>query len=101
MVDYDKLHITDIYNWTILPNQNGEGVFIIYCERTMIMGESVFPVFTFYKNQDRISLNGTMIYCDSFDKANKLVLDVLKVNGWKPHERYLGRYFKLKKIINI
>jgi len=89
VVDYDKLYYTDIYNWTIL----GKECYIIYC-RTY----SDWATISFYKDENKINLNGTKIYCDSFEKANKYVTDLLKVNRWEIHERYKGRYFKLKKL---
>ena len=95
MVDYDRLYYADIYNWTILPDGYGnEKCFTIYANKF-----SGWLTFSYYQKDKVMNLDGTMIYCDSFDKANKLVRDVLKVNKCDLHDRYLGRYFKLKKIM--
>jgi len=91
MLDYDRLYYTDIYNWTIL----GDYCYIIYCKTF-----NDWATISFYKDKNRIDLNGTKIYCDSFETANKFVSGLLKVNKWDIHERYLGRYFKLKKLIS-
>lgn len=94
MVDYDRLYKTDIYNWSIL----GYNCYTIYCHRSFSNSMATFPSFSFFTDKNELNLDGTLIYCDSFDKANRLVSDVLKANHWKPADRYLGRYFKLKKI---
>ena len=95
MVDYDKLYHTDIYNWTILPDEQGnENCFTIYANKF-----NGWMTFSYYQNSKMINLDGTMIFCDSFDKANKLIRDVLKVNKCNLPERYKGRYFKLKKLM--
>jgi len=91
MVDYDKLYYTDIYNWTIL----GENCYTIYAKKF-----GGWATISFYTDDKMINLNGTMMYCNSLEKANKHVRDLLKVNKWEIHERYKGRYFKLKKIMN-
>jgi hypothetical protein len=94
MVDYDKLYYTNIYNWTILGDKEVDCCYVIYCKT---YGD--WATISFYIDKNRINLNGTMIYCDSFEKANKFVTDLLKVNRWEINERYLGRYFKIKKLI--
>jgi len=95
MTDYDKLYQTDIYNWTILSDT----CYTIYCHKTFKNSTAYFPSFSFYTDSNELNLDGTLISCDSFDKANRLVSGVLRANHWKPAERYLGRYFKLKKLI--
>jgi len=96
MINYDRLYYTNIYNWTILSDGYGyEKCFTIYAKTF-----SGHMTFSYYPDDKKMSLDGKMIYCDSFDKANKLVRDVLKVNRCDLHDRYKGRYFKLKKIMN-
>ena len=95
MVDYDKLHYTDIYNWTILSDgTRNEECYIIYAK-----GFKDWITFTYYPDKKKLNLNGVYIYCNSFDKANKLVSDVLKIYKHELNDRYKGRYFKLKKLI--
>jgi len=93
MVDYDKLYNTYFYNWTILSDKPGEKIFLIYCKKSWT-GDWV--IFSYYVDDKRLKLpEGTMIYCNSIEKANKLVYDVLKIHRWEIHERY----FKVKKML--
>jgi len=95
MVDYDKLYYTDIYNWTILSDgSRNQKCYIIYAR-----GYKDWMTFSYYPDDRLLNLNGIKSYCNSFDKANKLVRGVLKVYKHELHDRYKGRYFKLKKIM--
>ncbi len=97
MVDYDKLYNTDMFNWTILSDTIKDKTYIIYAKTF-----NDWATFSFYKHHNKLNLNGVTIYCDTFDKANKLVRDVLKVNkSMKIHDRYKGRTFKIKKLLTI
>jgi hypothetical protein len=93
-MDYDKLYYTDVYNWTILSDEKGKETYIIYCKTY-----SDWASFVYYKYENKLKLDNILIYCPSFDKANELVFNVLKCYRWEIMPRYLGRYFKLKKII--
>jgi hypothetical protein len=95
MVDYDKLHYTPIYNWTILPTTDGKEVYTLYCKT---FGD--WAVFSYHKTENKIViLQSVTMYCGSFERANELVYDTLIVHRWQIHTRYLGRYFKLKKML--
>jgi ABC-type ATPase with predicted acetyltransferase domain len=94
MVDWDKLYYTPFYNWTEIPGSDGK-IYQIYCQKM-----NGWAIFTYRKDKKVLNLLQEVdIYCDSFEKANQLVYDVLKLKRWRIHERYLGRYFKLKKMI--
>lgn len=92
-MDFDKLYRTNIYNWTILSEEKGKETYIIYCKT-----REDWVSFTYYKYENNLKLNGTLIYCTSFERANELVTDVLKCYNWQIMPRYLGRYFKIKKL---
>jgi hypothetical protein len=75
MTDYDKLYYTPIYNWSILPSNEGKETYMIYCQT--MKGWAIFT----YREEDKVLnlLQEVDIYCDSFEKANQLVYDVLKL----------------------
>jgi len=94
MINWDKLYYTPFYNWTELPS-NDVKIYQIYCQT--MKGWAIFT----YREEDKVLnlLQEVDIYCDSFEKANQLVYDVLRLKKWKIHKRYLGRYFKIKKLM--
>lgn len=90
-INYENLYITVKYNWTII-NKN---TFYIYFKTY-----DGYAHITYHKLDKRVHLNKSVYsYCDSFERANQYVDDLLKVYRWEIHERYKGRYFKLKKIM--
>lgn len=92
MVDYDKLYYTPIYNWSIISHNHYQ----IYCK-----SYDGWRIFTYNKNRNILTLlQSVEIYCDSFEKANEVVYNVLILKKWQIHPRYLGRKFKIKKLMN-
>lgn len=96
MTDFDRFYYTNLYNWLITPLD--ENIFIIYIKNF----SQTFVKITYHKNESILVLpsrGGLKIYCDSFDYANNILYNLLKVNRWVIEDRHRGRYFKLKKLI--
>lgn len=58
-----------------------------------------FYEFTYYPNDKYIKIDQRVnMYCESIERANQIVNDVLKVTKFKVADRFKGRYLKIKKI---
>lgn len=93
-MEWDNLYITSFYNWSIISSPCGEKSYKIYFKKY-----SGWAIFTYYPNIKELNiLNFVNMYCETIEQANKIVYDVIRIHRWEIHPRYLGRYFKIKKL---